>query len=294
MALRELPEPVLAERTTLRLGGRALAELVVDEPADFDALPGALSRLGATPYVFGWGSNILAKDGELPLVLVRFGKAAGPTVVAETDDTITIDVDAGLRLPVLLTWLAKNGLWGLSGLAGVPGTVGGAVAMNAGSFGCQIKDVLESVVMWSEETGLVRYASDDIDMGYRFFKPRRMTGFSLVASARLKFVRKPATMVRDAMTMAMDNKRKTQPLDTHSAGCVFKNPEGDSAGRLLDVAGFRGKNHGDMAFSDKHANFLVNKGNGTAAQAMELIEMAQNTVLDQFGVALHMEVKTLP
>ncbi len=294
MALRELPEPILAERTTLRIGGRALAELVVNEPADFDELPGALSRLGAKPYVLGWGSNILAEDGVFPLALISLGQTNNPTVVKDSENTCTIDVDAGLRLPTLLHWLARNGLWGLAGLAGVPGTVGGAVAMNAGSFGCQVKDVLESVEIWSEETGFRRIPKNDIDISYRFFRPRMVTSMYCVVSARFTLERKPATIVRDAMTMAMDNKRKTQPLDAHSAGCVFKNPEGDSAGRLLDVAGFRGKQHGDMAFSEKHANFLINLGNGTAAQAMELIDMAKNAVLEQFGLELHMEVKTLP
>ena len=131
--MREIPRPSLAERTTLRLGGTAIAELVLEDAADLAALSGRLRALGGSPLILGAGSNILARDGDLPLVLVRPRFMQGPDIVGEKDGKILVRVGAGVPLPRLLRFCVAQGLSGLEGLVGIPGSVGGAVAMNAGS-----------------------------------------------------------------------------------------------------------------------------------------------------------------
>ena len=135
--MREVMRPSLAERTTLRLGGTAIAELVLEDAADLAALPERLRALGGSPLILGAGSNILARDGDLPLVLLRPRFMRGPEIAGEKDGKILVRVGAGVPLPRLLRFCAGQGLSGLEGLVGIPGSVGGAVAMNAGSFGTE-------------------------------------------------------------------------------------------------------------------------------------------------------------
>ena len=135
--MREIMRPSLAERTTLRLGGTAIAELILEDAADLAALPERLRALGGSPLILGAGSNILARDGELPLVLLRPRFMRGPEIAGGKDGKILVRVGAGVPLPRLLRFCAGHGLSGLEGLVGIPGSVGGAVAMNAGSFGTE-------------------------------------------------------------------------------------------------------------------------------------------------------------
>ncbi|MGX7950378.1 UDP-N-acetylmuramate dehydrogenase [Oleidesulfovibrio alaskensis] len=292
-----LSGPVLKERTTLRLGGQALAEVRLDDMHAFDGLPRVLERLGGTPAVLGRGSNILARDGELPLVIINPALKAEPEAWADpqAEDRVLVRVAAGVRLPVLLGRLAAQGLSGLEGLAGVPGTVGGAVAMNAGSYGNDMGSVLSSVEIFSAGTGMIRVPRSQCRCEYRHFSVPAAGGWFVVAAVTLQLRRSTATAVRDAMRSNVLLKKKTQPVTEHSAGCVFKNPaDGISAGRLLDQCGFRGRGKGGMAFSSLHANFLVNKAQGTSDDAMDLINDARHAVERATGHYLELEVKIWP
>ncbi|WP_027369127.1 UDP-N-acetylmuramate dehydrogenase [Desulfocurvibacter africanus] len=287
--------PLLSERTTLRLGGRALAEISVGSEAGLDRLAGELARLGGRPLVLGWGSNLLAKDGELDLLLVRPQFEQGPEVVGEVQGKILVRCGAGVRLPLLLGWAARHGLSGLEGLAGIPGSVGGAVAMNAGSYGVSFCQAMTRARIWTPERGLVWLAPDGYDCAYRHFKPRHHgeSGLFIVTEVELVLTSGTSEAVRSAMRANLARKKASQPITLATAGCVYKNPEGNSAGRLLDQAGFRGRRLGGMGFSELHANFLANYGGGTAGQALELLEEAWAKVLDLFGVSLELEVKVV-
>ena len=282
--------PSFAERTTLGLGGTGLAQVTVRKEKDLEALPSTLERLGGKPVVLGRGSNILARDGLLDLVAVR----------AEADAKFSVQSNrvlagAALRLPMLLARLAAEGLSGLEGLSGIPGNVGGAVAMNAGSFGCEFKDCLRRVRVFTPERGLEWRTPDTFAMGYRHFCLNEEPDFFLILGVELELAREDPGRVREHMRESYAKKKAVQPLGVRSAGCVFKNPEqGLSAGILLDKAGFRGKSLGGVALSDKHANFLINTGGGTSAQAFELLDMARQAVARQFGHTLEMEVKVWP
>jgi UDP-N-acetylmuramate dehydrogenase len=289
--------PQLKDRTTLKLGGRALAEIVVENEDGMSELPDALARLGGRPFALGWGSNVLAADGDLDVVLVTLpskGPGIEPSLVYEQEDRVRIRVPAGLRLPRLLSWCAAKGYFGLGKLAGIPGTVGGAVAMNAGSYGAEMKQLIARVLVYSPCCGLRWVDREDVHMGYRFFSPRVVDEYFLVAGVELDLMKAEAGRIREIMKETIATKKASQPIASATAGCVFKNPDGNtSAGKLLDGAGFRGFVQGGVGFSEQHANFLVHHGGGTAEEAFALIDMARAKVRRLFDVDLHMEVKTI-
>ena len=292
------PGPYLRERTTLRLGGRALAEVVVSREEDLPELPGLLKKLGAAPCVLGRGSNILAQDQDLPLALVTVDLGFAPAVIEDRGGEKLARVGANQPLPGFLAWCAKNGLGGLEGLAGIPGTVGGAVAMNAGSYGCEIGSRLFAVRVFNPEKGLQTLPASELSLGYRHFSPCPPGGlapgwFVVVEAWFILTCAEPAG-IKAAMDENLRKKAATQPISAASAGCVFKNPApGVSAGKLLDEAGFKGKRLGDMLFSDLHANFLLNAGKGSSVQAMELLHEAIAHVYSNSGYKLEYEVKVL-
>ncbi|WP_285905306.1 UDP-N-acetylmuramate dehydrogenase [Pseudodesulfovibrio pelocollis] len=293
MALQLIPDPSLAERTTLRLGGHAEVEAVVRDAADLDELGTFLTRQTLRPFVIGRGSNLLARDGRCDLALIRVADTPGPVRVERTGERLTVRCGAALGLPGLLGWAQRAGMTGLEGLTGIPGTVGGAVAMNAGSYGVEFGQRVSRVRLWSPAGGLTWVDADRCVFSYRHFSAPDLPAGRLVWEVELLLDESSPSAVRRAMREVYDKKRATQPVTARSAGCVFKNPEGDSAGRLLDRAGMKGMRRGHMAFSDMHANFLINLGGGTSAQALELIELGREAVKTRFGVTLEMEVIVL-
>lgn len=243
--------------------------------------------------MLGGGTNILAADGELPVVLVRCGMDGAPAVIGEEGGLRLVRVGAGVKLPRLLVWCMKHGLSGLEGMAGVPGDVGGAVAGNAGAHGMDMGTVLRSVDVFSPDRGFRTLGREDVCCGYRFFGLKD-GGKPWFAISGVVLALRPAEpeAIRTALRGNIERKLRVQPVRSWSAGCVFKNPpEGMSAGRLLDEAGFRGRRLGGMCFSGLHANFLVNEGKGSADAALELIRSAQGAVWERFGIQLQTEVK---
>lgn len=283
--------PRLKDRTRLKIGGRAQAEVRIEKPGDWDLLPDFLQREGLNSLVLGRGSNLLVHDGDLPLCLVVPGNIHRPEPRAADQDRVVIRVPAGFPLPGLLRWLQKQGLSGLEGLAGIPAHVGGAVAMNAGSFGQCMGDCLYRVRCWSPETGLIWLDREDVHCAYRTFRPHELQGEWMLQEVELIFSRGKASEVNSRMQRCLERKRQTQPVGERTCGCTFKNPEQAPAGLLLDHSGMRGKQIGEVGFSDVHANFLINRGNGTFTQAFELIHEAKNQVMTRYGVDLELEVQ---
>lgn len=296
MALIVLPDPSLRERTTLRLGGTAIAEVRFDAAADCDGLAKQVERLGGTPKILGYGSNILADDGPLPLVLITPAVMDAPQVVREDAGGVYVRVGAGFRLPRLLGWLCAKGLTGMEGLAGIPGTVGGAVAMNAGSYGCETGERLVSADVFDPAGGLRTVERASMQCGYRHFSVLGQSGavpvWQVITAAVFRLDRGDRDVIHAAMRTNYRKKKATQPVTAYTAGCVFKNPmQGLSAGKILDDAGFRGKGLGGMRFSIIHANFLENTGTGTSMEAKHLISEAQGVVHASLCMTLELEVK---
>lgn len=297
MAIELLEGPWLKKRTTLRLGGKAIAEVVLHAREDFDELPPLLARLGGAPLVLGRGSNILAKDGELPLVIITPAFNKPCEVVAEDEDSALLKVQSYTALPFLLSYLAANGLSGLEGLSGIPGTVGGAIAMNAGSYGDQFGQCIEELEVFSPENGLQNLGKSDFKSEYRHFSFAGMSksSYYIFVSATLRLLKGNSRQIQERMQACLQQKKATQPLAEFSAGCAFCNPaDGVSAGVLLDRCGFKGKTIGEIKFSEIHANFLVNKGNGNSEDALSLIQCAKESVYKEFGYNLKLEIKVYP
>lgn len=290
-----LNSPSLSDRTTLRLGGTAIAEVRISDLNGLDQLPGLMSRIGGRIRVMGEGSNILARDGKLPLLLLSLAPVESPQIVEDLGDSVLLRAPAGMRLPALLPHTARLGLAGLEGLCGIPGNVGGAVAMNAGSFGVEMGSLVHSVQLFSPLWGLTERDGSAFSFGYRKCELLGHDEWFLICSVTLKLPKGDKEAIRARMRDVYAKKQQSQPVTAWSAGCVFKNPAPDApAGRLLDEVGLRGFRLGGMAFSAMHANFLINEGNGTFAQAMELIDMAREKVSQRFGHALEMEVRLWP
>jgi UDP-N-acetylenolpyruvoylglucosamine reductase len=307
-----LADAPLAERTTLRVGGRAEWLL---EPANPDELRTALSAVrerGMTLRVLGGGANVVIDDGVLPGVIVttdrmrrifRPGPIAGEDpldaalpnhsmVHGDVADDPRLVVWAGTSLPALCRAARDLGLSGLEKMAGVPGQLGGGIAMNAGGKGWQMWDVVERIRV-VDERGEFR----DIDRAewHPEYRNARL-GELIVAGAVLRFTPRPKAEVQAAVREYLRAKNAVQPVHLWSAGCVFKNPDqerssGRTAGQLLDQAGAKGRRRGGAVISDLHANFLVNTGDATARDVFGLIEELQALVADRFGVALEPEVK---
>ncbi len=289
--------PELSRLTTLRLGGRASALIQPSCREELEALPETVRQLEGRPVVLGRGSNVLARDGELPLILIRPPRGGLPELLGDQPGgEARVRTDAGLALPVLLAWCRDRGLSGLEGLSGIPGEVGGAAAMNAGSYGCDFGERLVALEVFSPETGLRTLDAGELNREYRKLRVPALDGVSwwMIVGAVLELTPAVPARVAQAMRETLARKRATQPVGARSAGCVFKNPEGLSAGKLLEQAGFRGKRRGGVGFSSLHANFLINEAGGTSAQALELIAEAQERVAALFGVTLQPEVKVWP
>ena len=294
MALEIHDGPRLAQRTTLGLGGKTLAEIRADRAADLDGLAGALARIGGRPLALGGGSNILAGDGELDVTLVRLGRDGEPEILPDAPHgRVRVRVHGGYPLARLVAWCGGRGLAGVAGMAGIPGSVGGAVAGNAGSYGRDTAGVLAGVEIWTPRGGLERLGPDRFETGYRRFRVAGVEGFFMIAAAVFEFAAVARDAVREEARAALAKKKAAQPITAATAGCLFKNPPGESAGRLLDLAGFRGRRLGGMEFSSMHANFLVNRGGGTSREAFELIEAAKTAVRSRFGHELELEVRVV-
>lgn len=292
--LQIVPSPRLASLTSLHLGGPALALAVFRSEAEAEELPRAAERTGGRVVLLGGGTNVLAADGELPLLVARCGIEAAPAVVGGEGDTRLVRVSAGMKLPRLLAWCMQRGLSGLEGMAGVPGDVGGAIAGNAGAHGMDMGTVLHSVDVFSPDRGHRTLRREEVRCAYRSFGLGDGGGpwFALTGAVLALRADAPES-IRRRVRGHVERKIAVQPVRAWSAGCVFKNPPdgAPSAGKLLDEAGFRGKRLGGMCFSERHANFLVNEGTGTASAALELIRSAQDAVARRYGIFLQTEVK---
>ena len=285
IAYRE-QEP-LAAHTTFKIGGPAA---VFVQPADEAQLCQAvrLCRELAVPcYLLGNGSNILFGDRGYAGAVVSL--AGMKREVRREGDTLT--APAGMQLSVLCTAALRAGLTGLEFAYGIPGTVGGAVYMNAGAYGGEMKDVLASVRYLTADGQIVEAPAAELDLGYRHSVFESNGGCILSAAVRLAPGDPEAIAAR--MDDLMGRRRDKQPLDKPSAGSTFKRPVGAFAGALIEQCGLRGYRHGGAAISEKHCGFVVNLGGATCADVLALCAEVQKIVKDQTGFTLEKEIRVV-
>ncbi len=283
--------PDLKQMSTLKMGGRAGLALFPENLSHLDELGRSWDRIGKRRLFLGRGSNVLFTEDNVDLVLIKWRINKDPQVMSNNEHTVLVRVDGGFPLPRLLGWCSAYGLSGLEELAGIPGTVGGAVAMNAGAHQTDICAIVTRIELWSPGQGVFSLTPGNFSYGYRKFSPGINMDEFLIISVEIELAPESPGHVRKKTRQFYMRKKKVQPLLSNTAGCVFKNPdEQETAGRLLDRAGLRGKTRGQVCFSSKHANFLVNLGGGTSREALELIQEAREAVLQMSGHDLEMEI----
>jgi UDP-N-acetylmuramate dehydrogenase len=259
-------------------------------PADLDDLAAFLAgvRRDEPLLVIGKGSNLLVRDRGFDGTAI-FTDAALKNVRLEADASIY--AEAGVSSPKLATFASANGLVGAEFLAGVPGTVGGALAMNAGCYGGETWNHVERVLMLDRAGRRIERRAADFSVGYRHVG---LTAASdeIFAAAWLRFTPGDGAAARERMRELLEKRLQTQPLQLPNAGSVFRNPAGDHAARLIEAAGLKGANEGGARVSEKHANFVVNpEGKASAAEIERLIGHVQEVVREKFGVMLQREVR---
>lgn len=293
-----LQDEPMKKHTTFRIGG----------PADYYAEPDVsqISKLieiakacDMPVTVIGNGSNLLVGDKGIRGLVIGIGKGLSEIDVTEAvaqQSTVqgnghVITAGAGAILAAVAAKAAEASLSGLEFASGIPGSVGGAVVMNAGAYGGEIKDVLIDATVLTAEGELKTVTRDELDLSYRHsIVPEK--GY-IVLSARFMLTPKPQDEIKAYMAELRAKRVEKQPLEYPSAGSTFKRPEGYFAGKLIMDAGLRGYSVGDAQVSGKHCGFVVNKGEATAADVLTLIKDVQETVLKQFGVKLEPEVKMI-
>ncbi len=279
-------EPLKAH-TSLRTGGRAA---VFARPEGLDPLKELLLFArdeGVRVHLLGGGTNVLVTDGYHRALFIQTGGFKGIEILNESGGA-RVKASCGEALKGLLSYCQKAGLSGLEGLSGIPGSVGGAVLGNSGSFGMEIKDSLASADVLGPDGEMKTLTRDQ--MGFRY-RGTALGEDEAVVSAEFLLRRDEPEAIKEKMNDFFEIKKKSQPISEHSAGCVFKNPEGASAGRLIEEAGLKGTKTGGVMISPVHANFFVNTGGGTAADFLALMDMAREKVLKQTGIPLEPEIR---
>ena len=284
---RVLVDEPMKRHTTFRIGG----------PADFFLLPSTVDEVRGIleicreeelPYfILGNGSNLLVSDKGYRGVIIQLYRNFSNISVEGNE----ICASSGALLSQIAAAARNASLTGFEFAGGIPGTLGGAVFMNAGAYGGELKDVLKEAVVMTEQGEILTLPVEKLDMGYRTSRIKK-AGY-LVLEARLVLEQGDMDKIRDITKDLTEKRVSKQPLEYPSAGSTFKRPEGYFAGKLIMDAGLRGYQVGDAQVSEKHCGFVINKGNATAADVLTLIENVREKVQELFGVTLEPEVKFL-
>ncbi|MDQ7819791.1 MAG: UDP-N-acetylmuramate dehydrogenase [Armatimonadota bacterium] len=274
----------LARHVSFRIGGPADVLAVPRSVRELRAVVRWLFDAGLPFVVLGQGSNVLIADAGIRAVVLKIGK--GLDGVAFDGGRVTAQAGAGL--PFLARAAAARGLAGLEFAAGIPASVGGAVVMNAGAHGHAMAEVVRSVRVLQPDGERV-LAAAELAYGYRTSALQRQVG--VVVEATLQLRQGDPAAVRELTDRWLAQRAATQPLGPPSSGCVFRNPPGDHAGRLIDLAGGKGLQVGGARVSEVHANYILNTGAATAADVLALMRQVSGLVMEKFGVRLEPEIK---
>lgn len=283
-----LEQEMMSKHTTFCVGGPAAFYLV---PETMEEVPEAIrfAREKKLPfYLIGRGSNILVGDGGYDGVIIEIGK--GLEKIEFRPDG-TVEAQAGISLARMASRLADRGLTGFEFASGIPGTLGGAITMNAGAYGGEIKDCIKSATVLTESGDRLVLDKEKMELGYRSSIVQKEQ--YIVLSAIFSFEKGEPEQIKAQMKELNRKRREKQPLEYPSAGSTFKRPEGYFAGKLIEDAGLRGYRVGDAQVSEKHCGFVVNRGHATAAQIRQLMQDVQDTVKEKFQVDLEPEVRMI-
>ena len=277
----------MKKHTTYGIGGPAELFVLPSDKNDLISIVQLSKKYKQTVTIIGSGSNLLISDNGIKGVVISI-KHCLRTINVDIDK---IYVECGTMLGKIVKESMKHDLKGLENLIGVPGTLGGALMMNAGAWGGEVSENLESVELLNDKNEIEILSKSDIDFSYR---SSSFGNDIILLSAIFKLKKSDKKIIQDNFDLAKSGRKNTQPLNYRSAGSVFKNPSSKhSAGMLIDQSGLKGFSVGDAKISNKHANFFVNTGDAKADDMISLIKQAKDAVKDQFNIQLDLEVRLL-
>lgn len=288
----KINEP-LSNHTTFKIGGSA----------DYFVTPGSITEIASVIslcrsekmpyYIIGNGSNLLVGDKGYRGVVIQIFRNLSYVYIEKEQEELTCHViaGAGILLSQLAFQIAEHGLTGFEFASGIPGTLGGAVTMNAGAYGGEIKDCIQCATVLDEAGKVIKLEKEQLDLGYRMSVVQKRG--LIVLEAEFVLERGNKLEIQSTMKELNGRRRDKQPLEYPSAGSTFKRPKGYFAGKLIMDSGLSGYRVGDIMVSSKHCGFVINVGNGSAADVRKLISDVDKKVFDKFGVHLEPEVRFL-
>jgi len=291
--LNYLPEDCLLfneemkKHTTFKIGGPADVIAMPRDEEDVRILISYCNKKHIPLFILGMGSNLLVKDGGIRGIVMKLGDNLDEVEVIDDE----IRAQAGVKLSTLSRIAAFHSLSGLEFAEGIPGSLGGAVVMNAGAYGGEIADVVVEVTAISLEGDIKKSKKEDIQWGYRH-SVFQTNGYAVIA-VRLKLIKGVREEIEHKMQELAKQRAEKQPLDMPSAGSTFRRPPGYFVGPMLEALGLKGYRIGGAMVSDKHAGFIVNTGNATAQDVLQLIDHIKQKAREGFGVELQTEIRVV-
>ena len=276
----------MSKHTSYGIGGPARVYVTPKNKEDLVSILKFSKDNNIPSYFIGSGSNLLVSDDGIDGIVITLGKSFNKLEINKNN----VFAETGVMLGKMVKECTKRNLSGLESLIGVPGTLGGALIMNAGAFGGEISNYLEYVSVITMSGDEKKYQQKDIKFNYR---NSSFSDNEILINANFKFILSDQKTVSKNKLKASGGRKSSQPLRFRSAGSVFKNPSEGAAGYFIDKAGLKGTKSGDAEISNVHANFFVNHGSATAKDVVRLINIARKKVYNEFGVMLELEIKTL-
>jgi len=287
-----LYDEMMSKYTSMRIGGPADVFVL---PANLRDLQIVLKNRGSCPiWAIGEGTNLLVRDRGIRGIVISlkncFKSIKRPVFYKSLDgkEKAVIQVDGGVKLSYLAKFTARYGLKGVESLVGIPGSVGGSIAMNAGAEGTEISHVLRSIKFMTLDGEVKTYSKSEMVFAYR--KTTFPSKDGIVIEAELDLEKGDITDIHREMDKYLSRRGSTQPLTMPNSGSIFKNPDGEKAGRLIESAGLKGFRIGGARVSIKHANFIVNKGGASAEDVIRLMKHIQTVVEEKSGIKLEQEI----
>ena len=288
-AVKVVRDEPMSRHTSFRVGGPAARMAFPAGSEELTALAALAAECGARPLIIGKGTNLLAADEGIDRLVID--TSAAMTKLEETEPGI-LSAEAGVSLAQLAVFAQKRGWKGLEFAHGIPGTVGGAMCMNAGAYDGEMKQVVRSVTLLIPGEGVRTLSCEEMQFGYRRSILTEHPDW-VVLSAEVQLQPGDPEEIWARMVELMDRRRASQPLEFHSAGSTFKRPVGHYVGTLIDQCGLKGLTVGGAQVSEKHAGFVINRGGATCADVLEIIRQVQACVWEKKGVHLEPEVRII-
>jgi UDP-N-acetylmuramate dehydrogenase len=278
----------LARYTSMKIGGPADYFIEVANEAALAELLPVLKRHRCDFYLLGNGSNVLISDRGVRGAVIRLGEEFKTVQWREADGAVHANAGAACALPQLVREASRRGYAGLEFAEGIPGSVGGALYMNAGAYGTEFEKVVELVEAMTDEGKPMRLAREQMTFSYR---DSHLPARTVVTRVTLRLEKSDAVRVSAKVRELTSRRKQSQPSGFPNSGSMFRNPSGDYAGRLIEAAGLKGKRIGQSQISERHANFFINLGGAKAVEVRQLMALAQTEVRRRFGVELVPEIK---